>query len=132
LFRRLATFTGEFTLREANIVGVDGPPDQAATSELLASLVSKSLIMTDARGSEPRFRLLATTRAYGIAKLVESGEFDLLPSRHAEHCHDKHERPRDRRRYGSGAREKATKEVRRETACGPRTRELSTLVQHGS
>jgi predicted ATPase/DNA-binding winged helix-turn-helix (wHTH) protein len=99
LFRRLAAFTGEFTLPEATIVGFDDAPDQAATSELLASLVSKSLIMTDTSGSEPRFRLLATSRAYGFAKLVESGEVDSLQTRHTEHCRDKHERPRDRHRF---------------------------------
>jgi hypothetical protein len=48
------------------------------------------MVMTDTRSKEPRFRPLATTRAYGFA----NGELDVLRTRYAEHYRDKREHPR--------------------------------------
>ena len=51
----------------------------------LADLVAKSLVVADASGAQPRFRLLDTTRAYTIEKLDSSGERERMARRHAEY-----------------------------------------------
>jgi predicted ATPase len=51
----------------------------------VAALVTKSLVEADARSTAPRFHLLETTRAYALAKLVESGDVNMLGRRHAEY-----------------------------------------------
>jgi predicted ATPase/DNA-binding winged helix-turn-helix (wHTH) protein len=81
-FRRLAIFAGSFTLEAASNL-VSAPGSDAV--ERLADLVAKSLVTAEVSGSEPRFRLLDTTRAYALQKLRESGELDELGRRHAEY-----------------------------------------------
>ena len=49
----------------------------------MASLVTKSLVTADTGGTQLRYRLLETTRAYAFEKLVQSGEFDAVARRHA-------------------------------------------------
>jgi predicted ATPase len=59
---------------------------EIAASEIVdrvASLVSKSLVMVDNGGAAVRYRLLETTRAYALEKLVQGGEFDAAARRHA-------------------------------------------------
>ena len=58
----------------------------------LADLVAKSLVVADASGTRPRFRLLDTTRAYAIEKLDESGERERIALGHAEYYRDLFER----------------------------------------
>ena len=50
----------------------------------LVEFVAKSLVAADADVSGTRLRLLATTRAYTLEKLAESGEFDAIARRRAE------------------------------------------------
>ena len=86
--RRLAVFAGVFTLEAASAVAAD---DNIAASEVVdgvASLVAKSLVIADAGGAMLRYRLLETTRAYAIEKLVQSGEFDPVARRHARYYLD--------------------------------------------
>jgi predicted ATPase len=47
------------------------------------NLVAKSLVTADAGGATIRYRLLETTRAYSLEKLVQAGEFDAVARRHA-------------------------------------------------
>ena len=54
----------------------------------LADLVAKSLVVVDVSGTQPRFRLLDTTRAYAIEKLDASGERERIARRHAEYYRD--------------------------------------------
>lgn len=49
----------------------------------VAELVAKSLAVTASAGSEPRLRLLETTRSYAFEKLSESGELEAIRRRHA-------------------------------------------------
>lgn len=88
LLRRLAIFSGGFTL-EAAMAIVGGAAEPASmVAEGIASLVAKSLISLDASVSSGRWRLLETTRVYALDKLAESGEADQLARRHAEFFRD--------------------------------------------
>jgi predicted ATPase len=83
VLRRLAIFSGGFTLQAARAVVAD---DEIAPSEVVdcvASLVAKSLVTADTGGATMRYRLLETTRAYALEKLVQAGEFDAAARRHA-------------------------------------------------
>ena len=79
VLRRLAIFPDEFTLPAACAVagGVD-------LVERIAALVSKSLVIADVAQEPPRYRLLATTRNYVLAKLAASGEMEAVTDRLAE------------------------------------------------
>jgi len=86
--RRLAIFAGGFTLQAASAVIVDAPLTENGTAEPVAELVAKSLVAADVSGADPRFRLLDTTRAYALEKLVESREANSIGRRHAEYYRD--------------------------------------------
>ncbi|MBR0646923.1 ATP-binding protein [Plastoroseomonas hellenica] len=83
--RRLAIFVGGFTLEAAQAVVVGQEEDAADVIRAIADLVAKSLVSVNAKGQTPIYRLLDTTRAYTIEKLVESGEFAATARRHADH-----------------------------------------------
>lgn len=89
--RRLSIMVGFFSLDDA--IGILGEEDAIGT---LGSLVEKSLVSVDTRGSEAhRYRLLDTTRAYAHAKLSDAGEVQALARLHAEHVCSMLERERD-------------------------------------
>jgi hypothetical protein len=50
-------------------------PDFDAIDQI-AELVAKSLIVSELKAAQPRFRLSNITRAYALEKLRESGELD--------------------------------------------------------
>jgi predicted ATPase/DNA-binding winged helix-turn-helix (wHTH) protein len=88
VLRRLAVFAGGFTLQAASGIAAD---DEIAASEVVdcvANLVTKSLVIADVGGATARYRLLETTRAYALDKLVEAGNFDTAAQRHARHYLD--------------------------------------------
>jgi predicted ATPase/DNA-binding winged helix-turn-helix (wHTH) protein len=85
VFRRLAIFAGGFTLGAAGTIAADEIHGESEIFNLVAALVTKSLVAADAPATEPRFRLLETTRAYALAKLAESGDVNMLGRRHAEY-----------------------------------------------
>ena len=91
VLRRLAIFAGGFTLQAASAVATD---DAIASDviDCVANLVAKSLVTADVAGAIVRYRLLETTRAYALEKLVESGERERLSRRHAEYYHELFER----------------------------------------
>jgi len=83
--RRLAVFVGGFALEAvlavlADIALIEDPVEE------LADLVDKSLVTADIDGSRVHYRLLATTRTYGLEKLAEGGEVVDASRRHAEYC----------------------------------------------
>ena len=91
-FRALGIFTGGFTVEGTAVVAVGVTTAGNDVIERLADLVAKSLVVADASGASPRFRLLDTTRAYAITKLDESGERERIARRHAEYYRDLFER----------------------------------------
>jgi predicted ATPase len=84
LFRALGIFKGVITVEAAACVAMAGA-DICDTTDRLADLVAKSLVVADVSGAKPNFRLLDTTRAYTLEKLDSSGERERLARRHAEY-----------------------------------------------
>ena len=84
LFGQLAVFAGGFSLEAASTVidSAGGRPIEVL--EVLAELVAKSLVSTEAGvDGEPRFRLLQTIRAYALEQLVASDGRAGAHRRHA-------------------------------------------------
>ena len=87
LLRRLSVFAGRFELDAAEAVCAGEEVDPPGVSQLLARLVSKSLLASDygsGPGGQARYRLLETIRAYAAEKLEESGEGAELRTAHAQ------------------------------------------------
>ena len=59
--------------------------DEPLASDVLRSLVHKSMVVTDDDGVERRFRLLETVRAYAEERLVDAGEAEDVRDRHRDH-----------------------------------------------
>ena len=83
LFRRLAVFAGGWTLAaaEAACPGDGLEPDDVF--ELLAQLVTKSLVTAQEQGWQARYRLLEPVRQYAQEQLQAAGEEAQLRERHA-------------------------------------------------
>jgi predicted ATPase/DNA-binding winged helix-turn-helix (wHTH) protein len=84
LLRQLSVFTGTFSL-DAAIAVCCPDQQQLAAIELLANLVSKSLVAVEAGAATRRYRLLDTTRHYCRPLLQESGEYALVSQRYADY-----------------------------------------------
>jgi excisionase family DNA binding protein len=98
LFRRLAVFTGGFTLDAAErVLGIEDrrraspppkthhplPPDD--TLDLVAALVDKSLLQTEfVADGTTRYAMLETIREFGLERLASSGQEVAARQRHAE------------------------------------------------
>jgi predicted ATPase/DNA-binding winged helix-turn-helix (wHTH) protein len=82
-FRRLSVFSGGFTLQMATAVIADEEVSEVEATELLGSLVSKSLVQFSRDGSYGVYRLLDMTRSYAFDRLAEANEAGLMAERHA-------------------------------------------------
>ena len=85
VLRRLGIFMGGFTLDAACAVAADPTLFGDEVIDAVAELIDKSLVAAETTETEPRLRLLETTRAYALTKLAESGECGLLARHHAEY-----------------------------------------------
>ncbi|KMO37227.1 hypothetical protein VQ02_13775 [Methylobacterium variabile] len=85
LFRRVSVFHGAFPLDAALFIGRLAGEAERDRIGLLADLVAKSLVAA-VPGHVPRYRLLDTTRNYGLRRLADSGEVEAFRRRHAEYC----------------------------------------------
>jgi predicted ATPase/DNA-binding winged helix-turn-helix (wHTH) protein len=104
VLRRLAVFVGVFALEAATAVAANDDIDQAQVVDCVGALVAKSLVSVGVGDAATRYRLLDTTRAYALAKLVDSGEADATAHRHALYYRDFLDREEaDPSDYGSGA-----------------------------
>jgi predicted ATPase/predicted negative regulator of RcsB-dependent stress response len=83
LLRRLAIFSGGFTLEAAEEVCAGEGLERARVPDLLARLVEKSLVAAEERQAPRRYRLLETIRAYAAIRLDEVGERGAVAGRHA-------------------------------------------------
>ena len=88
VLRRLAVFSGDFTMEAARVVVGDETVPGIEVIESIANLATKSLIATDISGDITYHRLLETTRAYALEKLAESVDAERLRRRHAEYYRD--------------------------------------------
>jgi tetratricopeptide (TPR) repeat protein len=89
LFRRLGIFVNGFTLEGAVTVGSGEDLDELDVFDVLASLVSKSLVLAEPQGDALRYRLLESTRAYASERLADAGERDLVAGRHLRYLRDR-------------------------------------------
>ncbi len=86
LFRRLGIFVGGFTLDAVEPVAAAGPDEAIHALEGLASLVDKSLVLSDEDGEGGhRFRLLESVRDFALEQMTTSGDFDLVGGAHARY-----------------------------------------------
>jgi predicted ATPase len=85
LLARLAVFAGGATLEAAEAVCGGEGIDPDAVFDLLASLVARSLVVAEEKGSETRYRLLETIRQYGEERLEAAGKIEAWRARHASY-----------------------------------------------
>jgi predicted ATPase/DNA-binding CsgD family transcriptional regulator len=103
LFQRLAVFAGGFTLEATEFVCAGEGVEPGDILDLVASLMSKSLLVLVERngkaddlieeslrsaGGPLRYRFLEPVRQYAHEKLVEAGEKTSLRDRHLSYFHD--------------------------------------------
>jgi predicted ATPase/class 3 adenylate cyclase/DNA-binding CsgD family transcriptional regulator len=85
LLRRLAVFLGGFDLDAAqSVAGADGL-ERYQVLDQLTLLVDKSLVIAENIRGRTRYRLLETVRQYALEKLGESGEANVVRSRHRDY-----------------------------------------------
>ncbi|MBV9379928.1 MAG: tetratricopeptide repeat protein, partial [Streptosporangiaceae bacterium] len=97
VFRRLAVFSGGFTLAAAEhvvagpVAGPVAPGDgirPADMLDLLTRLADKSLLRVEHNAGGARYHLLATIRDYARERLAESGEEDTVRRAHLRYFAD--------------------------------------------
>ena len=80
LLRRLAMFSGGWTLEAAESVCAFGDLNESDVLDVLTHLVEKSLVVLQANGE--RYRLLESVKHYGEERLREAGEEVRVRDRH--------------------------------------------------
>ena len=89
LFRRLAVFIGGFDLPAAEAVGGDDQHHKSRVIALLAHLVEKSFVTRcEGDGEESRYRMLEIIRQFGLEKLSQAEEEQVIRGRHLRWCMD--------------------------------------------
>ena len=81
LLRRLAAFSGGFSLDAAEEVAAGEPLERWEILTLLSDLVDRSLVTFDG----DRYRLLQTIHDFASARLLDAGEEHAVRERHADH-----------------------------------------------
>ena len=84
VFRQVAVFAGDFTLDGARAVVSDVHIETGEVVEIIAGLVTKSLVSPTIGRSSRSYRLLDTARTYALTKLDESGHRHEAARRHAQ------------------------------------------------
>jgi len=88
LFRRLAVFTGGWSLPGAEAVGSGAPVQPGQVVRLLAALVDKSLVQAEGTATGTRYRLLDAIKTLAHEQLATSGELDGIQARHGSYFAD--------------------------------------------
>ena len=79
-FRRLAIFVGGWNHEDAEAIA---PPEEGDQLDLLDRLIDHSLVIQEGPASEPRFGMLQTIREYGLDRLTQAGELEVVGRTHA-------------------------------------------------
>ena len=83
-FRYLAIFVGGCTLEAAEALCGEGAHSLLPATDLIASLLDKSLLQrSDGGAGEPRLSMLETIREYALEMLTDSGELEMAAELHA-------------------------------------------------
>jgi predicted ATPase/transcriptional regulator with XRE-family HTH domain len=82
-FESLSTFAGGCTIDAATTACATEGEGDIQILDLVASLVTKSLLVAELTGNEERYRLLESSRQYARDKLAARGELDKISRRHA-------------------------------------------------
>jgi predicted ATPase/DNA-binding winged helix-turn-helix (wHTH) protein len=83
LLRCLGIFAGAFTLPAVHALLQESEARGLTALRDLCNLIDKSLVVVDASADMMWYRLLDSTRAYAMEKLVSSGELAVIARRHA-------------------------------------------------
>lgn len=81
-FEALSVFAGGCTLEAATAVCANEDEDDIHVVDLIASLVTKSLLLAELTRNVQRYRLLESSRRYAWEKLVARGEQEQVARRH--------------------------------------------------
>jgi predicted ATPase/DNA-binding winged helix-turn-helix (wHTH) protein len=92
ILRRLAVFAGTFSLDAVSAVAASPENTPSDVVDGLSSLLTKSLVTAAVSTITRSYRLLDTTRAYALEKLMDSGERETVARRHAAYYRDLFER----------------------------------------
>src|SRR4051812_30718117 len=84
LLRRLAVFSGGWTIEAAEAVAAGDGLDSLDVLDVLDHLVSRSLVVVEEQDGAARYRLLGSIRQYAQEKLVDAGEVVEYRRRHLE------------------------------------------------
>jgi predicted ATPase/Tfp pilus assembly protein PilF len=84
LFRRLSVFSGGWTLDAAESVCAGGGVDRRDVLELLAGLIDKSLVVSEEREGQERYRFMVTIQEYAAKRLEQAGEAAAVCRAHAD------------------------------------------------
>ncbi len=118
LFRFVSIFVGGWTLEAAETVCTDETLDALDVIDPISSLVEKSLVVAEVEQDSTRYRLLESTRAFGLEKLEQSGEREMLARKHAQWAADLADLSYEARwSTGMTARWRAEFEPEAENAC---------------
>lgn len=82
LWARLAIFAAGFDLAAVEAVCADEHLPANDIINVIGGLASQSLIRVQRGANQVRYRMLETVRAYGVARLTELGEDDMIRQRH--------------------------------------------------
>jgi non-specific serine/threonine protein kinase len=86
LLRRLGSFVGGFTLDAVETIAADAQHQAIDVLESLASLVDKSLVLSEEDGEGGhRFRLLESVRDFALEQVSSSDEGDAVDRAHARY-----------------------------------------------
>jgi predicted ATPase/class 3 adenylate cyclase len=85
MWRRLSVFAGSIRLEAAEAICSGEGVDEFEVIDLLSQLVDKSLVISEEREGEVRYRLLTTIRQHGQEKLNEAGERDIVLEKHCDY-----------------------------------------------
>jgi len=91
LLARVSIFAGGFGFDAASAVCAGEGIDESNVLDLLSSLTDKSLVVADTTGEQERYRLLESTRAYAMGKLVDANERERVARAHAAYFRDQAE-----------------------------------------
>ncbi|WP_165422487.1 winged helix-turn-helix domain-containing protein [Rhizobium leguminosarum] len=89
LLDRLSIFRASFSLAAALTVALGRGLDEAEILTSIGKLVQKSLLRAGQRIDTSAFRLLDTTRAFGLEHLKGSQDFEQTCRQHAQYCLDR-------------------------------------------